>query len=167
MGREDHSSGTVRQARGNPDARRPAYVPVADHFAVHDRSPGTPAPGAALLLEDGAVAVFRGAPDDDTRRTARIGPVYRSEKGRLAVPTGRILVRFREGVRADTRRREIEAAGYDIEEVLPYAAQAAWVRRTGGDIAGSLSQVDELRKLSDVENVEPQMLTQRAPRDRA
>jgi hypothetical protein len=116
------------------------------------------------VLEDGAVAVFRGAPDERTRRTARIGPVYRSEKGRLIVPTGRVLLRFREGVSADSRRPDIEAAGYEIEEVPPYAPNAAWVRRKGGDIAGSASARQSLRKLADVENIEPQLLSRNVSR---
>jgi hypothetical protein len=161
---EDHSRKSARQAAKSPDTQRAAYAPLADHFAVYDRTPGTPAPQAVLLLEDGSVAVFRGKPDDAMRRTARIGPVYRSAQGRLVVPTGRILVRFRDGVAAESRRRDIEAAGFEVEEILPYATQAAWVRGKGTDIAGSLSRIGSLRGLADVEHVEPEWLSQAARR---
>jgi hypothetical protein len=137
---------------------------MADHFAVHDRAPGTPAPDAVLVLDDGAIAVFRGEPDATVRRTGRIGPVYRSRQGRMAVPTGRILVRFRDGVPAESRRSELQAAGYEIEETLAYSAEAAWVRPKEDLGADPLSHADALRKLADVENVEPEMLTSRAHR---
>jgi hypothetical protein len=161
---KDHSRKKPRQAEKRPEAERSAFTPLADHFAVHDRPPGTPAPEAELLLEEGSVAVFRGTPDDRTRGRARLGPVYRSASGRLSVPTGRVLLRFRDGVSAESRRQEIEAAGYQIEEVLPYAAHAAWVRRASGGISESVAGAETLRKLADVEQVEPQLLSQSVPR---
>jgi hypothetical protein len=156
---KDHVLDATGQGHENPDAQHFAYVPLPDHYAVHDRAPGTPAPGAVLLLEDGAIAVFRGAPDERTRGSASVGPVYRSDQGRLAVPTGRVLVRFSEGVQAASRRDDLEQAGFEIEETLAYAPQAAWVRCKEGGVADALAYVARLRKLADVENVEPQMLT--------
>jgi hypothetical protein len=92
-------------------------------------------------------------------------PVYRLEPdGPLAVPTGKVFVRFKEGVEAETRRAEIEGAGYEIIQTPPYAPSSAWVRSAGGDIARSLSDIEALEKLADVENVEPQMLVERAQR---
>jgi hypothetical protein len=161
---EDHPSKRSRQAKKKEPPGDPASAPLADHFAVHDLPPGEPVPGAVLLLEDGAVAVFRGTPQGEARRGTRVGPVYRSAKGRLVVPTGRVLVRFHEGVRADDRRRAIEAAGYEVEGVLPYAPHAAWVRGKGGDIGDSLAGIDALRGLGDVDHVEPQLLSPSSPR---
>lgn len=119
------------------------------------------------MLEDGAIAVFRGTPDAAAAGTGKIGPVYRAGGGRMVVPTGRVLVRFRDGVLAEDRRREIAAAGYGVDQVLPYAPHAAWVRRTHGDIAAAIEQSNELRQLPDVEHVEPEMLSPSAARGAA
>jgi hypothetical protein len=163
MASEHHSREAPRQAKA-PRAVPPAYAPLPDHYAVHGRRPGTPAPEAVAVLEDSAVAVFRGTPDGGTRAGGRIGPVYRSARGRLLVPTGRVLVRFRTGVAAESRRRDIEAAGYAIEEVLPYAAEAAWVHRPGDDVAEALAGLEALRRLAGVDHVEPQLLSRAAQR---
>jgi hypothetical protein len=133
---------------------------------MHDRAYGTAAQGALHVLEDGAIAIFRGTPDADAAGAGKVGPVYQAgRRGRLAVPTGRVLVRFRDGVLAEGRRAEIAAAGYHVDQVLPYAPQAAWVRRTQGDIATAIEHANELRQLPDVEHVEPEMLSPRVARE--
>jgi hypothetical protein len=77
------------------------------------------------------------------------------------VPTGQIYIRFAEGVAADSRRREIERAGYEIVKTTQYTPHTAWLKSTSGDIAQALSNIHALEGLADVENVEPQMLTAR------
>lgn len=118
-----------------------------------------------MTLADGAIAVFRGEANADAVRAGKVGPVYQlGSGGTVAVPTGRVFLRFRAGVEAATRRPEIEAAGYRLEEVPSYASHAAWLLPKKGDIAGALAGIDELKKLPDVEAVEPEMLRQSARR---
>jgi len=82
--------------------------------------------------------------------------------GGAATPTGRVLVRFADAPTRERRTKDIEAAGYRIEEVLAYAPQAAWVRARSGDAAESLSKLARLEAIPGVEEVEPQMLRPRA-----
>jgi len=120
-----------------------------------------------LLLEDGAIAVFRGELDEAgmTVQSGALSAVYGLQpSGLLAVPTGRVFVRFAEGVKAESRRQEINRAGYELIESLSYAPHAAWLRARSGDIADALAGIPRLEQLPDVENVEPQMLMESVPR---
>ena len=144
--------------------------------AYYERAPGlyavrgadresADAAGAEVFFEEEGVAVFRGEPGGSPGAEAGRAPVYRLHPdGPLAVPTGDIFVRFREGVEAATRREEIERAGYELVSVPPYATHCAWVRSASGDVARSLSGVGALEVLPDVANVEPQMLVERSLR---
>ena len=92
-------------------------------------------------------------------------PVYRRGAGGGAVvPTGRVLVRFAEGDRADAHREELAAAGYQLEQVLGYAPQAGWARAVSGSIADTLGHLHRLEALPGVENVEVQMVGEVARR---
>lgn len=92
-------------------------------------------------------------------------PVYSlGPGGAPAVFTGRILVRFAEGVVAGERADAIHEAGFEIEEILSYAPHASWVRSRTGDAADALGKLERLTVLPDVENVEPQMLSPAARR---
>jgi hypothetical protein len=139
------------------------YVLKAGHYAVHQRSSTLPARGAVLSLDDGdsAIVVFQGEPDEmaEAAQTGGLSPVYGLQPGDLpAVPTGRVFVRFAEGVKAESHRQQISQAGYELVESLAYAPQAAWLRSRSGDIADALAGIPALEQLPDVENVEPQML---------
>jgi hypothetical protein len=96
---------------------------------------------------------------------AREAPDNSSPSGRgapapLAVPTGAVFIRFKEGVSAESHRAAIEQSGYTITNIPPYAPHATWVEATNGGIAAALNGVSKLAELPDVENVEPQMLQQ-------
>jgi hypothetical protein len=155
---------------GQPKA--PVYVLADDCYASHWGSESHSVENAILVLEDGAVAVFRGKPPDTDpespagrAHSPRIGPVYASDPGgNLAVPTGRILVRFAAGTLAEDRRADLRGLGLDVEEVLAYAPEAAWVRHAGGGIVAALRGLAVLESLPGVEHVEPQMLMKRARR---
>ena len=143
------------------------YVYKAGYYAVHDQPPGTLAPGAAALLDEGAIAIYQGAPDlaTATSATTRLGPVYALQPGDLlAVPTGLVFVRFSSGIAAATHAKDIEQAGYELVEIPSYAPQAAWVRARSGDIADALADFAALAQLPDAENAEPQMLMERHAR---
>jgi hypothetical protein len=75
-----------------------------------------------------------------------------------ATATGRILVRFREGVEFGQQGDAIAAAGFRALEPLSYAPHAGWVVATSGRTADSLSHFGRLAQIPGVENVEPQMI---------
>jgi hypothetical protein len=164
---KDYFSKYPQQIRANMATSAPLYVLKSGHYAVHQRPPDMPAPDAALLLDDGAIAVFQGEPDEaaEAAQAGGLSPVYGLQPSDLpAVPTGRVFVRFAEGVKAETRRQEIDRAGYELVESPVYAPQAAWLRARSGDLADALAGIPRLEQLPDVENVEPQMLMERARR---
>jgi len=136
--------------------------------AVHNRPFDTPAPGAMLLLNDGQIAVYPDEPPSGELEHSNLTltAVYvQPATGGLAVPTGLVFVRFKDTVNAESRRAQIRQAGFEIAEVVAYAPQAAWVQSASGNAAEALARVENLERLPDVENVEPQMLLERAQRD--
>jgi hypothetical protein len=96
---------------------------------------------------------------------AAIGPVYRRVPGGdVVVPTGRILIRFDEGEVAERHRDDVVGAGYEVEQDLPYAPHAAWVRPVSGGIAESLRRMGRLGHIPGVRHVEPEMIGGRSLR---
>ena len=160
---KDRFSQYPRRVRHSTAPRAARYEILPGHYAVHRRSADAAAPEDALyVLDDGAIAVFEGSPGE---ARGEVGPVYAlGPGGTPAVPTGRVFVRFKEGTKAEDQRKEIKQAGYEIEEVPAYAPHSAWVRALSGEIDDALKGIEGLEKLPDVENVEPQMLTQSVKR---
>lgn len=135
------------------------YVLRPGLYALHGGGPGGAAP--LLELEEDGVRVFEGeAPAGDPSA----GPVYALGGGSLAVPTGRVLVRFAEGVDAAARAAELEGAGFAVAQVLSYAPHAAWVAPATRQVADALRGIAALRAVPGVEHVEPQWLMARASR---
>lgn len=133
---------------------------IATHGEV---GPGPP----TLTLEGGAISVH---PIEAVAAAAlapdAVGPVYRrSPGGGIAVPTGRVLVRFADGDWPERHREGIAEAGYEIEQVLAYAPQAGWVRARSGRITDSLARLRGLEALPGVENVEVQMVSPASRRE--
>jgi hypothetical protein len=146
-------------------SRKPGY------YAVHYKQPGTVAPGAVLQLNDGAIAVFQGEPDEAENAirlastTGTFGPIYTLQAdSSLAVPTGLVFIRFVEGVEVESRREAIKQAGYEIAQSLSYAPQAAWLHAKSGNILDALVGISKLESIPNVGNVEPQMLIERVQR---
>lgn len=81
-----------------------------------------------------------------------------------AFPSGLVLVRFAEGVRAMDRAREIGEAGYAVARELPLAPHAVLIQADTGRAADALSRLEALERLPDVANVEPQMVSERSKR---
>ena len=160
------AAGCPRQVRAGSQQAGRVYVLEDGYYALHGRPPGTPAPGAEFLLKGGQIAVFRraGAAPALGIDASGVGPVYAAPDGPLAVPTGLLFVRFAEGTSAAGRRVELERAGFELVQVPGYASHAAWVRAREGGIAASLHKMADAEALPGVENVEPQMLMERAPR---
>lgn len=108
------------------------------HYTVHA---GTPGGGHA---------------SDDTI------PVYSAgADGPLAVPTGRLFVRFAEGIKAIDRTAALRTLGFAVERTLSYAPNAAWVTSLSGNATVALDHLEALQQLPDVAHVEPQMVMQR------
>ncbi len=118
----------------------------------------------AVLNDNEETVEFPSGQIHDHQITAAHRPVYRLDSGsRIGAPTGRVYVRFA-GVRADARAEEIAAAGYVIRECPAYAPHSAWLSPASGDAADGLSRLDALRRIPDVESIEPQMLSKRSSR---
>ena len=121
--------------------------------------------GAEFTLEDGTVAVLRGAPPAPSAPGSQLVAVYAPDGAAdPCVPTGRVLLRYPDNQQAADHRGEVEAAGCVILEPLAYAPQAAWVAAASGRVADALSALDSLAALPDVVAVEPQMLRRSAKR---
>lgn len=118
--------------------------------------------------DDGeAITVYRGGPaawHTWSLDPASITAVYALSGTRIVVPTGRVFVRFRDGVVASARAADLERAGYRLAQTLPYAPNAAWLEAGDQRMASALGNIGRLEALSDVVNIEPQLLAPRAAR---
>jgi hypothetical protein len=86
-------------------------------------------------------------------------PAYAaSDAAPRAIPTGRVLVRFDEGIRFEDRADAMTQAGYPPDKPLDYAPHAGWVRAESGRTADALRNLDRLAAMPDVRHVEPEML---------
>lgn len=87
-------------------------------------------------------------------------PVYRlqNQSGQIAIPTGKIFLRLKENVSVRSVEAELAHLGYEIEQLVKGAPHAAWLTACDGSITASLSQLETLAMLRNVENYEPQML---------
>jgi|tagenome__1003787_1003787.scaffolds.fasta_scaffold19856657_1 hypothetical protein len=143
---------------GPPHTLGTSYALDEGLVAVHGDAPAGEKPVASL--EGDAITVV-----DAPSAAQHVGPVYRAGPGGpIAVPTGRVFVRFQEGTDAASRAGELAAAGFSIESVPSYAPHAAWVRPGSESVADALVDLDRLRALPGVENVEPQLVSEAARR---
>jgi len=156
-----------KQIAVNSTAGAQIYRLIADHYAIHGRQSGEPAPDAAYVLQEGTIAVFKGSPDPAlaAAKPERLSAVYSlTPGGSPAVPTGLVFIRLAEGTAIAERDEAIKNTGYEVSETLPYAANAAWLRSRSGGIADALASLGALEKIPSVESVEPQMLMESARR---
>ncbi|MBD2677336.1 MULTISPECIES: hypothetical protein [Nostoc] len=144
-----------------------SYTRHPGYYAIRYNQPDKVAPGAILQLNEGAIsttgyayAIFSGEPNQSEKNP--LSPVYTLEpNGSLAVPTGLVFIRFAEGVDVESQHEAINRAGYEIEQSLAYAPQAAWLRPKSGNIADAIAGISRLEAIPNVENVELQMLMER------
>jgi hypothetical protein len=135
-------------------SRKPGY------YAVHYNQPSTVATGAILRLNDNAIAVFSGEPNQSEQGI--LSPIYTLESnGSLAVPTGLVFIRFAESVDVESQHEVINRAGYEVAQSLDYAPHTAWLRAKSGKIADAIAGISQLEAIANVENVELQMLMER------
>jgi hypothetical protein len=136
------------------------YELADDLIAAHGADPG---PTAVLTLDDISVEPLPTRSRELEDRV--VGPVYRhTADGQLAVPTGRVFVRFAPGDSAARHEEDIAAAGYQVQEVPSYAPHAAWLSAASGTVVDALRGLDRVRRLPGVEHAEPQLLTAPARR---
>jgi len=168
----------------DPDAFR-EYPPTLKHSTqnsdiVYRRSSefialrGTPPPSRPddpMLEMTGdhgeVVRVYRATAEECRVLPAEPGAmtaVYALSSGRLAVPTGRVFVRFREDVAPEARSEELKRAGYRIAKTLSYAPSAAWLEADDGEVTSALRNIERLEAINGVVNVEPQLLAPRVAR---
>jgi hypothetical protein len=139
---------------------RSAHYRLAPDF--HARPSSAAQAGSAKLVQklDDNFSVFQGPSSPSDLAEGKTLPVYRAEpSGAFAIPTGRVWVRFKEGIDAAAKHVAIAKAGFHLEESPAWAKHAAWLRAGSGKIADALSAARRLVTLGDVEHVEPQMLT--------
>ncbi|MEA5627217.1 hypothetical protein [Nostoc sp. UHCC 0251] len=140
-----------------------SYTRKPGYYAIHYKQPKTVATGAILVLNDGAIAVFPGEPNQSEQGT--LTPIYTIQpNGSLAVPTGLVFIRFAEGVNVESQREIINRAGYEVAQSLPYAPHTAWLRAQSGNIADAIAGIPQLEAIPKVENIEPQMLMEKSLR---
>ncbi len=160
----DYFSEYPQQIRSGTDRSAVLYRREPGYYAVHYNEPGAIARGAILQLNDGAIAVYSGQPNNNSTQ-GTIGPIYTLQpNGSLAVPTGMVFIRFAENVEVESHRQAIEQAGYEIAQSLSYAPHTAWLRAQSGKISDALKGISKLEAIPNVENVEPQMLMARVLR---
>ncbi|MFL5493809.1 MAG: hypothetical protein ACJ8DC_05410 [Gemmatimonadales bacterium] len=139
------------------------YTRVTDLLAVQGAIPDSLRPLVTRELAPG-IGLIPADRAPQLPQTARITPVYAlGPAGSPMVPTGRVLVRFGEGERAESQGGAIERAGYRLVAALPYAPQAAWVESPAGPARG-LSELARLEAIPGVVSVEPEMVGGRAAR---
>jgi hypothetical protein len=136
----------------------------AGFFALHGEPPPV-STQVVLRFEPERIAVLSGAPPLPLDPNQSVSPVYAAAgSDALAVPTGQLFVRLRQGVAMAAFRAALEPTGCVIAMELDHAPEAAWLRARSGSIAEALGCVARLRGLAEVENVEAQLLMQRVPR---
>lgn len=155
---------TLRASTAEPKV---LYRRVPDLVAIHERIKPPAGWEVVLTLEDPPIVVCRGDPRALPRTLLRaiVTPVYAlARRGAPAVPTGLVLVHFREGITAAACGDALSSEGFTIHGVLPYAPGAAWVKAASGGIPASLHGIPALESIPDVVNVAPQMVRRSAAR---
>lgn len=148
---------TLRASTADPEA---VYRRVPELIAIHERAVPPAGWEVVLTLDDPPIVVCRGDAGALPRALrGSVTPVYALDRrGTPAVPTGLVLVRFRDGIAATACVDVMSRAGFQIQDVLPYAQNAAWVKAASGGIPASLRGIPALESLPDVVHVEPQMV---------
>ncbi|BAY09298.1 hypothetical protein [Calothrix sp. NIES-2098] len=157
----DYFSEYPQQIRIGKDAPV-LYSRQSGYYAVHYKQPNAISSTAALVLNEGKIAVFAGEPKSTITDT--VSPVYQLQGGSVAVPTGLVLIRFAQDVDVESQKAAIDRAGYEVELILAHAPHAAWLRAKSGKMSDAFQGITRLEALPNVENVEPQMLMERRKR---
>jgi hypothetical protein len=137
------------------------YTLADDYYVVSGAGVGQTDLDVEFHIEEGDLTVCRKRHDQTSfpPTTTAVGPVYRlGEHGPLAIPTGKVFVRFAEQTKLEDRQEDVERAGFRVKQILSYAPQAGWVEPRSGEIVDAISRFEELKHIPGVTAVEPQML---------
>ena len=153
---------TLRHSTQNPKV---VYVRTNGLYAIRGAAGSRDLPLATLNAEGGeAIRVYRRTTGATTARAlaeAPLLPVYSQGAEAYAIPTGRVLVRFADSIKAESRAGDLKKLGYRIAQTLVYAPNAAWLESESG-MTDALRNIERVEQLAGVENVEPQFLSPRA-----
>jgi hypothetical protein len=145
------------EARSN-DGHIVVYHLAPELYARCSKVPLSPGERVVQMLDD-RFAIFHVPAFSSAIPKEDVLPVYRAQpSGMLAVATGRLWVRFAEGIDATQMREKVEKVGCSLEELPPWTARGAWVRASSGKVADALAAAALLERLPGVEHVEPQIL---------
>jgi hypothetical protein len=145
----------------NSQAASPVYVRDDALFAVHDADVDIPGCQCIGELGSGHIRMYRGTlPATYIKNSGKkVTPVYSlSPGGGTAVPTGRLFARFESKTDARAQESALHDIGFNIDSIPPYATFAAWVVSTTGQPEDAMRNIDKIRALQHMENVEPEML---------
>lgn len=166
LSNSQHFSAYPQQLKYGTEHPDLMYSQKAGYYAIYFDEPRLEVSGSISQFNQGKILVFQGNPQEAENAINTdykdIGPVYSlSSSDSLVVPTGLVLIRFSSEVTVNSRQEEIEKAGYQMFKKINYAPNAAWLTAKSGKISDSLLKISYLEAISDVENVEPQMLQNR------
>lgn len=164
MASKDSLSRFPDQVAASSKRAGPSYRRAKDRCAVAGPLPTDLESLVETRFPAEEVTVFRADPESVAEAVAGVSllPVYRLESGGPpAVPTGRVFVVFSEDVRANDMEAQIGKAGYTIDSIPGYAPHSAWLRARSGRTSDALRSLFQLARVDGVQNVEPQMVTQR------
>ena len=137
------------------------YVRDAGLIAVAVTDAESAPAGALWVTERPRLAVVR-VEDAGGRAT---GPVYRAASGgTLAVPTGRVFVRFGEDCSPDEQNAIAQGAGYRTESTPSWAPHSAWLVAAVGGAREALAALPGLLARRGVRHAEPELLRPAARR---
>lgn len=158
----------LRHSTSNPDV---VYVRAPGFFARRGATPRglDDAPMMTLDADGDAIHVYRGVTPAAPRarspeaRDDRLLAVYARDASAtaLAIPTGRVFVRFADALKAEAFSDKLRALGYRIVRTVSYAPNAAWLESVSG-ASEALKNIDKIESLAEVVNVEPQLISPRA-----
>ncbi|MBT6155588.1 MAG: hypothetical protein HOL01_06630 [Planctomycetaceae bacterium] len=143
-------------------APQPTHYTLADDYYVVLGAGADQADlNVEFHIEDGDLTVCRKRHGETSLAApaTAAGPVYRlGEHGPLAVPTGKVFVRFTEQTKLEDRQEDIERTGFMVNQILSYAPHAGWIEPKSGKIVDAINRFEELKYIPGVAAVEPQML---------
>jgi hypothetical protein len=109
----DYFSEYPEQIRVSSERTAISYTRKSGYYAIHYNQPSKVPSGAILQLNEGAIAVFPGEPNQSEQ--GKVSPIYTVQpNGSLAIPTGLVFIRFAEGVNVESQREVINRAGYEV-----------------------------------------------------
>ncbi len=85
-----------------------------------------------------------------------------NRNGTFFIPTGRLFVRLEKNKKLQDLARRLAALQFRIVDIPAYAPHAGWIAHESGEPGRALAELDSVRNLEGVENVEPQMLSARS-----